>query len=220
MVLVSITLVLSVVNLFVTFNLQGKIGAGKTANTEVSSGTGEDPSIGSSGAPVTITEFSDFQCPFCGRFAQQTLPSIEENYINTGKARLVFRNFPLNIHNNAEKAAEASECAHEQGMFWQYHDKLFENQNSLSVGDLKKYAKDVGLDTEKFNDCLDSGRMAAEVQKDLNEGENIGVRGTPYFLVGKGSISGACPFSTFDQAIKAELEGKSWTVTDCKLATA
>ena len=212
---------MSIVNLFVTLNLQGGSGTGKTTNTETFIGTGDDPSIGQADAPVTIIEFSDFQCPYCARFVQQALPSINENYINTGKVKLVFKNFPLNnIHNNAQKAAEASECANEQGKFWEYHDKLFENQGSLSVSNLKKYAKDAGMNTEKFNDCLDSGRMSSAVQKDVDEGTNMGVRGTPYFLIGKGSISGACPFSTFDQAIKAELEGKSWTVKDCKLATA
>ncbi|MDP3026471.1 MAG: DsbA family protein, partial [Nanoarchaeota archaeon] len=104
-----------------------------------------------------------------------------------------------------QKAAEASECAHEQDKFWEYHDKLFENQNALTVEDLKKYASDLKLDTIKFNDCLDSGKYESEVQKDLSDGQKYGVSGTPAFFINGKLISGAQPFSVFQQIIEEEL---------------
>ena len=165
----------------------------------------DDPVEGSENAPVTLIEFSDFECPFCGRFFQQTLPQIEENYIKTGKVRHVFRDFPLTFHQYAQKAAEASECADEQGKFWEYHDKLFENQNALDTGSLKQYAKDLGLDTAKFNSCLDSGKMTSEVQKDFSDGAQSGVSGTPTFFINGIQIVGAQPYSAFEQLIEQEL---------------
>ncbi|UCD02943.1 MAG: DsbA family protein, partial [Candidatus Aenigmatarchaeota archaeon] len=117
---------------------------------------------GDENAPVTIIEYSDFECPFCARFWEQTLPEIEENYIKTGKVKLIYRDFPLGFHANAQKAAEASECAGEQGKFWEYHDVLYDTR-ALSVSDLKQHAKDLGLDSTKFDSCLDSGKYAEEV---------------------------------------------------------
>ncbi|MBI2672220.1 DsbA family protein [Candidatus Woesearchaeota archaeon] len=182
---------------------------GDNAPSVVSSvGLDDDPVIGDKNAPVTIVEFSDFQCPFCGRFFSQTLPSIEENYINPGKVKFVYRDFPLNsIHPFAQKAAEASECADDQGKFKEMHDKIFSNQVSLSLDNLKIWAKDIGLDTNKFNDCLDSGKQASEVGNDEKDGLALGVQGTPAFFVGNENdgylaISGAQPFEVFDQAIK------------------
>jgi protein-disulfide isomerase len=166
----------------------------------------DDPVKGNKNAPVTIIEFSDFQCPFCERFYAQTLPLIDQNYIKTGKVKLVFRDFPLaSIHQHAQKSAEAAECADEQGKFWEYHNKLFENQQALDSSSLKSYAKDLGLNTAKFNECLDSGKMASEVQKDLSDGQSYGVRGTPAFFVNGQLISGAQPYDNFKQVIDAAL---------------
>jgi len=166
----------------------------------------DDPFLGDEDAPLTIVEFSDFQCPFCGRFRDQTLDQIEEEYIDTGKVKFVYRDFPLSsIHPFAQKAAEASECADDQDKFWEYHDVLFENQRSLDTGSLKKYAVDLGLDTSEFNTCLDSGKHADEVTKDLNDAQRAGGRGTPFFIVGSTPLSGAQPFSAFQAAIEAEL---------------
>lgn len=167
--------------------------------------TDDDPSKGSEDAKVTIVEFSDYQCPFCGRFARDTLPLIVSEYVDTGKVRIVFRDFPIAGHQNAQKAAEASECADEQGKFWEYHDKLFANQQYLGIVDLKQYAKDLGLDSAKFDQCLDSGKYASEVQKDFQDGQSYGVSGTPTFFVNDIQIVGAQPFSVFKQAIEAEL---------------
>ena len=165
----------------------------------------DDPVKGDKNAPVTIIEFSDFQCPFCGKFYKETLPEIDEKYIKTGKAKLVYRDYPLGSHEFAQKAAEAAECADEQGKFWQYHDKLFENQDALTIDNLKRYARDTGLSASKFNDCLDSSRYKDEVNKDLKDGESYGVSGTPAFFINGNLISGAQPFSAFEQVIEAEL---------------
>ena len=165
----------------------------------------DDPFLGKENAPVTIVEFSDFQCPFCERFYTQTLSQIENEYIKTGKVKLVYRDFPLGFHQYAQKAAEAAECADEQGKFWEFHNKIFENQQQLSSDNLKQWASKLGLDTNKFNGCLDSGKMTSEVQKDLKDGSAAGISGTPGFVINGKLISGAQPFSVFKQVIEAEL---------------
>jgi len=169
-----------------------------------------NPSQGPSNAPVTITEFADFQCPYCARFAQQTLPLILSDY--SDKVRFVFVNFPLTqIHQAAHKAAEAGECANEQGAFWKYHDLLFQNQGALDVNSLKGYAAQIGLDTAKFNDCLDSGEMAGAVQADIEAGQEAlqeaGVTsiGVPAFLINGKPVIGAQPYDVFKQAIDEAL---------------
>lgn len=165
----------------------------------------DDPVLGNPNAPVTIVEFSDFECPYCGRFHQQTFPQLFEEYIKTGKVKFVFRDFPLGFHQFAQKASEASECADEQGKYWEYHSTIFQNQASLSLENLKLWAKQLGLNEGKFNSCLDSGAMAAEVQNDMTEGSQFGVTGTPAFFINGKSISGAQPFDVFKQMIDAEL---------------
>lgn len=143
----------------------------------------DDDVKGDKNAPVTIVEWSDFECPFCVRFYSQTLGQIEEEYIKTGKAKLVYRDFPLGFHSNAQKSAEAAECAGEQGKFWEMHDKLFEEGVDGGVSSFKQFAADIGLNTKEFDDCLDSGKMAAETQKDMNDGTSVGIRGTPGFII-------------------------------------
>ena len=161
---------------------------------------------GAANAPVTMIEFSDFQCPFCGRFFEDAYPQIKKDYIDTGKVQLIFRNFPLtSIHPNAQPAAEAAECADEQGKFWQYHDQLFTNQAMLSVENYKQWAKDLGLDTKKFNDCVDTHKYASKVSKDESDGQAAGVDGTPAFFVNGALISGAQPYGAFKAAIDAAL---------------
>lgn len=168
----------------------------------------DDTVKGDAKAPVTIVEFSDYQCPFCTRF-YQTEKQIDEQYVKTGKVKFVYRDFPLSFHQNAQKAAEAAECAGEQGKYWEMHDKLFDNSQAdgtgLNTADLKKYAVDLSLDTTKFNTCLDTGAMAKEVQKDFNDGQAAGIQGTPGFFVNGVPISGAQPFSAFQQVIDAQL---------------
>ena len=166
----------------------------------------DDPVKGSEDAPVTIIEFSDFECPYCSKYYSQTLPQIEENYVKTGKVKIVYKDFPLTrIHPDAMKAAQAAECAQDQGNFWEYHDKMFENQDSLGVSSLKQYAQDLGLDTEEFNTCLDSGKYESEVQNDLQQGQSAGISGTPGFLINGRLVTGAQPYANFKQIIEEEL---------------
>lgn len=167
---------------------------------------GEDPVIGKPDAKVTVVEFSDFQCPFCGSFFTNTLPQVKANYIATGKIRFVYRDFPLSsIHAEAEKAAEAAECASAQGKFWEYHDILFARQTTLSVTNEKKWAAELNLDTQKFNQCLDSGASAAEVAKDYADGQTLGVSGTPTFYINGQQVVGAVPYSQFQAALDAAI---------------
>lgn len=163
------------------------------------------PARGPEGAKVTIVEFSDFQCPFCSR-AIKTVDEVVKQY--DGKVRLVFRQFPLDFHQQAAKAAEASLCAADQGKFWEYHDKLFASQQALQVADLKQYAGELSLDAAKFGECLDSGAKAAQVNADLEAGKKVGVNGTPAFFINGVMLSGAQPIEEFKSIIDEELKGK------------
>jgi len=165
----------------------------------------DDAVKGSEDAPVTIIEFSDFECPFCGRFYRDTLPLIKKNYIETGKVKLIYRDFPLSFHANAQKAAEAAECAKDQRKFWEMHDKLFDEGVKGGVESFKQYAKDLNLNMEEFNECLDSGKKANEVKADFIAGGEAGVRGTPAFFINGRLVSGAQPYSVFKQIIDEEL---------------
>ena len=161
--------------------------------------TKEDKVRGNFDAPVTLVEFSDFECPFCERI-YPTFKKILADY--PGKVRLVYKYFPLSFHPNAQKASEAGECANEQGKFWEMHDKLFDNQASgFSVDKFKQWAGEIGLKTNQFNDCLDSGKYASKVGADEQEGQAKGVNGTPATFVNGELISGALPYESFKQAI-------------------
>ena len=177
-----------------------------SSTTPIEVSVDDDPVKGEENAPITIVEFSDFQCPFCERFFKETLPQIEKEYIETGKVKLVYRDFPLReIHSDAQKAAEAAECADEQGKFWEYHNMLFENQEALKIADLKEYAVTLKLDTQEFNNCLDKSEKAEEVNADSKEGESYGVTGTPAFFINGILVSGARPFEDFQAIIEEEL---------------
>jgi protein-disulfide isomerase len=165
----------------------------------------DDTIKGNPNAPVTIVEWSDFECPFCTRFYEETLGQITKEYIDTGKVKLVYRDFPLGFHAQAQKAAEAAECAGEQGKFWEMHDALFDNGVSGGVTSFKSFAKDIGLNTEDFDECLDSGQMADEVKKDMADGQRVGITGTPGFIINGQLVTGAQPFENFRQVIEAEL---------------
>jgi protein-disulfide isomerase len=161
------------------------------------------PSKGPADAKITIVEFSDFECPFCGK-AEESVTQVMEKY--AGKVRIVFRHFPLSFHPNAPKAAEASMCANEQGKFWEMHKQLFANRSALTVDDLKKHAGTIGLDQAKFNECLDGNKMKALVEADTKAGGEVGVSGTPAFFINGKLLSGAQPFSEFQKVIEAELK--------------
>jgi len=178
----------------------------------------DDPFKGDPNAPVTVVEFSDFQCPFCSRFFDQTLPLLEKNYIDTGKIKLVYKDLPLdNLHPNARPAHIAAECADEQGKFWEYHDVLFENQgewNRLSSADLSsqlnQYATSMGLNSASFDSCLSSPSMADEVNADFLQAAQFGATGTPTFFIGNEKngfikLVGAQPYAAFQAAIDAQL---------------
>jgi protein-disulfide isomerase len=166
---------------------------------------GNSPAKGPAGAPVTIIEFSDFECPFCTR----VVPSIDEAVKTYGdQIRVVFRQFPLNIHPRAQKAAEASLCAHEQGKFWQMHDAMFADQKKLEVADLKAKASALGVDQAKFDQCLDGSKFAAQVATDLADGQKVGVTGTPAIFINGRSINGAVPFADLAKVIDDELSRK------------
>jgi len=164
------------------------------------------PSLGPADAPITIVEFSDFQCPFCRAWHQQTYQPLLDAY--PGKIRIVYRDFPLtSIHPNAFPAAEAAQCANEQNAFWPYHDKLFSSEN---LGDdvYKQYAQDLGLDVAKFDDCLTTHKYQKYIQDNSDFAVNLGVNSTPTFFINGLAIVGAQPISVFQQVIDKELAGQ------------
>lgn len=182
-------------------------GANKPVVIDSKSLVDDDPSLGNPEASVTMVEFGDFQCPFCQRLFKETLPQIKEKYVKTGKVRFVYRDFPLtSIHGQAQKSAEAAECANEQGKFWQYHDLLYERQSALGLENYKKWAMELGLDVEQFNKCLDSGKYSDEVGKDLGDGQAAGVTGTPGTFVNGRLVQGALPYAQFEAIIEEELK--------------
>ena len=216
-IIAGIALLLSITNLAATYTMNNKLITIENAvnNTtlprptpvpeKAEVGVDDDSVWGQADAPVTIIEFSDYECPFCERFYVQTLPQLKKNYIDTGKVKFVYRDYPLSFHPNATKAAEAAECAGEQKKYWEYHDTLFQHQNALDNKSLKQYAIDLGLDTASFNQCLDSGAMLEEVQKDFKEGSYLGISGTPTFFINGIKIVGAQPFDAFKLVIEREL---------------
>jgi len=175
-----------------------------------------DPFKGDPNAPLTLVEFSDYQCPFCARHFRETLPQIEAEYIKTGKLRYVFRDFPLDIHPQAERAAQAAHCAGDQGKYWPMHDQFFSNPRAIDLDDFTAQATAIGLDLIRFNACLSEKKYSEEVKKDLKEGQQLGVTGTPGFFIGrtdatanqvKGArpLIGAQPYASFKAIFDALL---------------
>jgi protein-disulfide isomerase len=164
------------------------------------------PSKGPANAPIELIEFSDFQCPFCLR-ANPTVNQVLTTYGD--RIHFVYRHYPLPTHPSAKPAAEASECAAEQNQFWQYHDRLFANPTKLGAADLKQHAADLGLDTAKFDSCVETHKYKAKVEADQQAGSEVGVDGTPAFFINGRMISGAQPFETFKHLIDEELELKA-----------
>ena len=179
----------------------------------------DDPSLGDPDAPVTFVEFGDFQCPFCNRFFRETEREIIERYVKTGKVRFVYRDFAF-LGDESVAAAEAAECADEQGKFWPYHDRLYnfiwdnyfgKNQNGENVGafstpNLNRLATDVGLDAGRFGECLSSRRYQSEVAQDTADGRAAGANGTPTAFINGKMVVGALPFNQFAAAIEEALK--------------
>jgi protein-disulfide isomerase len=175
------------------------------------------PFRGQKNAKVVLVEFSDFQCPFCGRFVRDTIPQVETDYVETGKVKYVFGDFPLEtIHQYAFKAAETASCAGEQGKFWEMHDRLFANQTALKPEDLPQHAAAIGLDKTKFQQCLDTGQQASAIRKIMAQAGNAGVTGTPTIMVGLVApnsskvkvlrvLKGSQPFAAVKDAIDTAL---------------
>ena len=171
----------------------------------------DDPMKGDKKAPVTIVEFTDYQCPFCARYTLETLPQITKDYIDTGKVRYVLRDFPLGMHPDAASAANAAECIRAQGgddMYFDYHDVLFANQTELSPEKLKAYAADFNVNQNEFSTCVDNNEYAAEIQKDFSDGSQYGVQGTPAFFINGMPFFGAQPYENFKAAIEEALANK------------
>jgi len=182
------------------------------AGARVDVSVDDDPVLGQADAPVTIIEFSDYQCPFCGRHFEQTYPSLKADYIDTGKAKLVFRDYPLSFHPEAEPAAIAAECVKklDASKYFEYHDKLFTSQATLSAASYKTWATELGIDADGFGSCFDSKETRSEVQADFAAGSAAGVSGTPSFFIGNPDdgyvkLVGAQPYAAFQAAIDAEL---------------
>jgi protein-disulfide isomerase len=153
-------------------------------------------------APITIVEYSDYQCPFCAR-VNPTLDRVRQTYGD--RVRIVFKDFPLPIHPEAPKASEAAYCAGEQGKYWEMHDRMFANQQALQVPALKQHAASIGLDTNAFNQCLDSGKHTTRVADNLKSGEKLGIGSTPTLYVNGRPVVGAQPFEYFKTVIDEEL---------------
>ena len=180
-------------------------GAGAIYFVEI----GDSPIKGDINAPITLIEFIDYQCPFCGRYYRDTYPLILDNYVKTGKVKIVVKDFPLDFHLNAEKAAEAAHCFREQRGdidFFNYHDRLFENQNNLSNANFKKWAQELGANSSRFNDCLDTGKYFPRVQADISYGNSLSVVGVPPFFINGIRLDGAYPYANFSLRIEQAFE--------------
>ncbi len=166
--------------------------------------------MGPDNAPVVLVEFSDFQCPFCGRWYSDSEASLVKDFVNTGKVLFVYKDYPLPFHPEAQPAALAARCAGEQGKFWEFHDKIFQNQATLSADSYEQWAKELKINETQFNSCVTSKKYLDVVQANSSEGAQYGVNGTPSFFVGKADgkgtlIVGAQPYSVFKQAIEGLL---------------
>jgi protein-disulfide isomerase len=170
----------------------------------------DELAIGSANAPLTLVEFTDYQCPFCRRFHETTFADIKRNYVDTGKLRFISRDFPLDMHNNAMRASLAAHCAGDQGKFWELRDLMIANGNRLDQPSIDLYAKQLKLDSDRLDKCIASGTYQARVDQDLAEGKAAGINGTPSFLLGRTGkdfvegtkLVGAMPSAAFDTRIK------------------
>jgi protein-disulfide isomerase len=166
--------------------------------------------LGSKEAPLTIVEFTDYQCPFCQRFHTTSFVDLKKNYIDTGKVRFYSRDLPLDFHPNAMRAAQAARCASDQGQFWQLRDVMGANPDRLDLNNLVGFASDLKLNVNTFRACVESEKYKNAVQTDVMEAMKIGANGTPTFVIGKSTpdgvdgdlVIGAQPYTVFDQKLR------------------
>jgi protein-disulfide isomerase len=190
-------------------------GAGPAAAAPDSAGKvrvkiGDAPVLGQKNAPLTIVEFTDYQCGFCQRFHTATFPEIRKKYIDTGKVRFISRDLPLDFHSNAMRAAQAARCAGDQGLFWAMRDQLVANASQLSPANIESYASKIRLDVATFQSCIDSGKHAAAVKADRAVATALRIDGTPAFVVGKSTsegvegvvVMGALPLAAFEAKLE------------------
>lgn len=191
----------------VTCYAPAQAGQGSSSVEETLAALGNGPSLGRPEAPVSIVEFSDFQCSFCKRFWAATLPQLKNSFVQKGQVRFVYRHFAI-LGKHSTLAAQASECAGEQGKFWPYHDRLFQNQGGLAYTEakLKHYASEMGLVSKVFSQCLGSGKFLKKVEGETAVAAFLGARGTPAFFVNGRLLSGAQPFEVFQAVISEELK--------------
>jgi len=205
-------MVVAVLSLIVVWLLSTSAQAQPIKRDEILAQLANDgPKRGSDKAPITLIEFSDFRCSFCRKFWQTTLPLLDKKYISSGKARFIYRHFAV-LGKPSELAAQAAECAGEQGKFWEYHDKLFAVAGSplaFTDGKLKGYATELGLKSQAFNQCLDSGRHLKKVEGETAVAALLGARGTSAFFLNGQLIVGAQPFEVFESLIEEALKKES-----------
>ena len=185
---------------------QAPVAAGTDQVRRVDISTDDDPSIGPANAPVTLIEFSDYQCPYCQRWYQEVYEQLMATY--PGKIHFVYRDLPLPIHPEAEPAAEAANCAGELIDYWKFHDALFSGQYGLGRSAYEHYAADMGLDVKAFTACLDSHRYQNEIQADASDAGRVGINSTPSFVINGRVLVGALPFADFKAVIDEELAVK------------
>jgi protein-disulfide isomerase len=186
------------------------LGGGAGTPTAQSATAPGEVSDGSASAPVVVVEYADFQCPYCREFALGPEKQLKQDYVDKGQVRFVFRNFPF-IGQESTWAAEAAECANDQGRFWDYHDKLYqeqgaENSGAFAQANLKKFAADLGLDTAQFNTCLDSGKYASLVRQAYDEAQRRQISSTPSFLVNGQLVTNGSSYPVLQAAIDAALK--------------
>jgi protein-disulfide isomerase len=180
----------------------------------------DEPARGDGGAQIALIEYADFECPYCGQYEREVFPQLFADYIETGKIKYFYRDLPLEMHPHAMIAARAARCAGEQGRFWEMHDSLFAKQNLLRNADMPGRAEELGLDKEKFAECLSSNRYTDEINQSASEAHKMGINGTPTFFVGKIDdnggvlrvgkvIMGARPYEDFKSAIDVVLASKA-----------
>lgn len=176
-----------------------------------------EPALGRATAPLTMVEFTDYQCPYCRRFEAEVWPKLKHDYIDTGKLRFIARDLPLEIHASAGPAAEAAHCAGEQGRFWEMHSALLGGAADLAAGGIDRRAKAVGLDLERFHSCVAQRKYASAIEAHVREADAVGIEGTPGFVIGRVvhgelqgvMVEGALPYDQFDALLRELLAAAS-----------